>query len=780
MTIAYRMFLAMVAIVLLTAVCVGVLAFVQIRATILPAQNALLEQETRRLAEYLSFRIDAAATDVAILEGTPPIQGIYRAEAAGGVDPYDGTRLDEWKRRLQTIFSTAVSADAAYNQVRLIDAGADGMEVVRVDQLGKNQSLRVVEGDDLQAKGSRTYFQDGIKCPRGAIYTSHIELNEEHGTISLPYMPVLRVCKPAYAESGALLGLVVINVDLRAVFDRLLANARPQSRVYIVESNGDFVMHPNETHIFANRLGTNHTLSNEFPQLAGLMAEGAGKQTHELSIDNQSYAASAIPLVLNSGPRLLIVQAVPTALLLAPAETLTKSVVLGAGAAIAISVGVAFVVARSLSRPIVGITKDVRAFQKGEIPTNTRRTNDELGRLSQAIQEMAIEVRDKNSALEKEVAAHKQTELERERYAERDRLYSAAVQSTHDAIITYDLQGVITSWNPAAERLLGYLAEEVIGQNVSLFIPNDLVNERFELADRVIRGEFIENFETRRVSKQGKTLDVALTLSPISDDTGRIVGVSDIKRDISERKAMARELQRHLRDLERSNEELSQFAYIASHDLQEPLRMVSSYCQLLTDRYKGQLDGKAQKYFDYVTEGAARMRTLINALLTYSRIDRPGNPMRPVDLNAALGEVLRDLHIRIKETGAHIEANLLPTVSGDEVQLRQLMQNLLSNAIKFHGPVPPQVVIDSRSGPNGFPVISVRDNGIGMDPDRSERIFQMFQRLHPRGEYEGTGIGLAVAKKIVERHGGRIWVETAPNAGSTFFFTLPLAQSEEH
>ena len=226
--------------------------------------------------------------------------------------------------------------------------------------------------------------------------------------------------------------------------------------------------------------------------------------------------------------------------------------------------------------------------------------------------------------------------------------------------------------------------------------------------------------------------------------------------------------------LQRSNEELQQFAYVASHDLQEPLRMVTTYVQLLAHRYHHQLDAEAQEFFGYAVDGAQRMQALIEDLLAYARLGLHGKPFTPTDSDAVLQQTLRAFQSRIAESRAAVTADPLPTVSADRTRLGRLWQNLLSNALKFHGPEPLRVHISARRQGNEW-VFSVRDNGIGLDLRHAERIFQMFQRLHTRDEYPGTGMGLAICKKIVEQHGGRIWVESEPGNGATFFFTLPAA-----
>jgi signal transduction histidine kinase len=233
-------------------------------------------------------------------------------------------------------------------------------------------------------------------------------------------------------------------------------------------------------------------------------------------------------------------------------------------------------------------------------------------------------------------------------------------------------------------------------------------------------------------------------------------------------------LEESIAELARSNADLQQFAYVASHDLKEPLRMVSSYTQLLARRYKGKLDSDADEFIRYAVDGANRMQMLINDLLAYSRVTVQDKVFEDVDCNSVLEEVLSDLRVAVEETRAVVTHDSLPRVTADRVQMGQLFQNLIGNAIKFHGKEPPLVHVSAERRLNEW-LFSIRDNGVGLDPEYAERIFVIFQRLHNREEYPGTGIGLAICKKIVERHGGRIWVVSQTGQGATFHFTLPIA-----
>lgn len=326
-------------------------------------------------------------------------------------------------------------------------------------------------------------------------------------------------------------------------------------------------------------------------------------------------------------------------------------------------------------------------------------------------------------------------------------------------------------WSDELFRLFGFSPQEFI-PTYRLFFdlvhPDDRETVRREVF-KALRHARDSSIDYRIVRSDGEIRSVHTEYRVVRDWSGRPVGMAGTIQDITERRQMEEELRR-------SNTELEQFAYVASHDLQEPLRMVSSYTQLLARRYRGQLDEEADEFISYAVDGAERMQGLINDLLTYSRVGTQGKDLSPTDLASVLETVRANLRLAVEESGARVTSGTLPVVLGDRSQLVQLLQNLIGNAIKFRSEAPPEVHVGAEFR-NGEWVISVRDNGIGMEPQHTSQVFVIFRRLHGRGEYPGTGIGLAVCKRIVERHGGEIWVESLPGEGSTFYFTLRTAGS---
>jgi PAS domain S-box-containing protein len=334
-------------------------------------------------------------------------------------------------------------------------------------------------------------------------------------------------------------------------------------------------------------------------------------------------------------------------------------------------------------------------------------------------------------------------------------------------MVMIDRGGKIILVNREIERLFGYAREELLGQPIERLVP-----QRLRERHPGLRTTFFEHPQTRAmgagrdlfgVRKDGVEFAVEIGLNPIETDEGVFVLASVV--DISARKRAEEELHR-------SNAELERFAYVASHDLQEPLRMVGNYVQLLGKRYKGKLDADADEFIGFALDGALRMQRLIEDLLAYARVSSRGAELAPTDANAALGHALASLKLATEEAQATVTHDPLPVVPADQSQLEHVFLNLIGNALKFHGSAHPVIHVTAARQDSEW-LFSVRDNGIGIEPQYFDRIFVIFQRLHGREAYPGTGIGLAITKRIIERHRGRIWLESKPGTGSTFFFTLP-------
>ncbi|MBU1064085.1 PAS domain S-box protein [bacterium] len=340
------------------------------------------------------------------------------------------------------------------------------------------------------------------------------------------------------------------------------------------------------------------------------------------------------------------------------------------------------------------------------------------------------------------------------------------IEANFDSLVTISPEGKITDVNESTVKLTGVSREQLIGTDFcDYFTEPEKAREGYQ---QVLSKDSIMNYQLTINNKSKQELvPVLYNASVYRDEAGNVQGVFAAARDITI-------LNETMAELGRSNLELEQFAYFASHDLQEPLRMVVSYLQLLERRYKGKIDSDADEFIAYAVDGANRMGQLINDLLKFSRVGTESKPFESTDCTAVIDKVLANLEAAVKESGAVVTHDPLPVIMSDDVQLNELFQNLISNAIKFRGEPPPHVHISAKQAESEW-IFSVRDDGIGIDPLYKDKIFVIFQRLQDK-DYPGTGIGLAVCKKIVEYHGGRIWVESEHGKGATFYFTIPVKE----
>jgi PAS domain S-box-containing protein len=424
-----------------------------------------------------------------------------------------------------------------------------------------------------------------------------------------------------------------------------------------------------------------------------------------------------------------------------------------------------------------------------------------------------ISVRARRAAVEIEAAQMERLQKQAGALREQAQLLDLA----HDAIMVRDLDGRITFWNQGAAERYGWSKQEAIGRNTHQLFQTGFPQPFEEIMAEIQRVSFWEG-ELEHSRRDGKRIVVASRWVLQRSANGESQAILEINNDITERKRaeeslrkahmeLEQRVQERTRDLKtsnelleleieerkraesilaqqsaelaRSNSELEQFAYIASHDLQEPLRMVGSYVQLLERNYRNLFDAKGEEYIAYAVDGAKRMQMLINDLLAYSRVGTQGNEFALTDCAGVVGLTIKNLQKAIQESGATITCDPLPTVLADKMQLLQLFQNLLANAIKFRAEQPPEIRITAKHT-DSFWQFAVKDNGIGIEPRHFERIFLIFQRLHNRRQYPGTGMGLAICKKIVDRHGGTIWPVSEPGLGTTFFFTLPDKPGDHH
>jgi PAS domain S-box-containing protein len=344
------------------------------------------------------------------------------------------------------------------------------------------------------------------------------------------------------------------------------------------------------------------------------------------------------------------------------------------------------------------------------------------------------------------------------------------IENSGDAIISKGLDGAILTWNQGAEKILGYTFEEVYGKNISFLFPKDLLEEEQVIMDKILKGEYIDQYETIRVKKDQTKIHVSITVSPIKDKYGKVVAVSKILRDITKTKEEEEKLRKYA-ILESKSKEMEQFAYVASHDLREPLLTIKNYMKLFLKNYGEAVDEESKRYIESIVKASDRMDILIRSILDYSRLSQL-KELKFVDTAMLIKEVEADLNAQITSNHAKITVGVLPVIKAYPLELKLLFQNLITNAIKFQKKgITPEIHISASKIGDTWQ-FEVQDNGIGIVEEDKEKVFHMFKRLHSRNEYEGTGIGLAYCKKIVELHNGAIFIESQIGVGSTFKFTI--------
>lgn len=773
-----------------TAILVMVVLYRYESEKILSAYAAQEEFRLNINANLIQQSVDSLRRDVIFLAHTPPIQGIVRATKSRGYDIPGKSSLQTWKRRMRRIFIEFSKTRPLYFQIRYIGIADKGKELVRVDS--SNGHSRVTPEDKLQSKSDRGYYKAILKLRAGEVYLSPINLNREWGEIQVPHIRTLRAGTPIYSSDGKLFGMVVINLNMGIVLNEVKDSSLNYVSTYLVNSDGDFLVNPNPRLTFGFDLGQRHRWQDEFP---GINLYKISSVNREYSQDNirsmfggVDVMARRIELIKNDpGKYITLVYVIP--------KSKIEERIIGASknalaVVLVIAIMIAIIVRFLMGRMFAPMNKITYAAHEigggdynvelpnskyGEIATLTRA----FGTMLEGIREREEQAAELNARLN---ASKKQANL--------------IIDAAPEAIIVVNQSGDIARLNDSALKLFGYSRQELIGKPVEVLVPARFRTEHVNYRDGFIgnpsRRMMGEGRDLYAMCKDGTELPVEVGISPINiDDEILVIAVLS---DITQRKHAQRILQNINSELEQrveertrqlavSNKELEQFAYVASHDLQEPLRMVASYLQLIERRYKKNLDDDAIEFIGYAVDGANRMKNMINGLLEYSRVQTRTRDFEVIDMELILNNVMQDLQVQIEERKALITHDKLPCVMGDASQIQRLLQNLIANAMKYCEREAPRIHVSVESLeqtslelPEGTPkcgwIFSVSDNGIGIDNQYLDRVFQLFQRLHTRQEYPGTGLGLSLCKRIIERHGGNIWVRSMLDRGSTFYFVM--------
>jgi len=551
MTLTTRLAIAMILLVAIAVSAVGWLSYRSLEQLILPRVLDRIETHSKLVASDLQSHVRGARGDIAGFRSAVALNGLIRARQAGGIDPVDGLSETTWRERFATRLLAELEAKPAYAQFRVIGIENGGREILRVDRSGPNRTIRLAPDSELQQKGDQTYFSDTIRKPANEIYVSAIDLNQENNVVETPHVPTLRVATPLTGSDGKPFGIVVINIDMRPAFDRLRASARLGGKIYAVNKRGDYLIHPDPAREFGSQLGTSADWQADFPDLAS--SAGATQGIARIVPDQagQPTGLALAPAILAGNEWIGVIETVPNTVIMAPAAAIRNTSLLVGLLAVLSAAALAVLVARSLTRPIGQLTAAVEGIGRGDSVAIPVDAGGEAGVLARAFARVMDEVNAKTAALEREIQEHRRTEAARVHHAARERLFSAAVESSNDAIVTKSLDGTITGWNPAAEHLFGYTAAEAVGKGIHIMVPRDRLNEMHDMLRRVGRGEGIEHHETVRLRKDGAPVEVSISISPIKNSSGAIIGTSKIARDITDRKRTQQALSRQIEERRR-------------------------------------------------------------------------------------------------------------------------------------------------------------------------------------------------------------------------------------
>ena len=538
MKLSTRMTIAMVALVLVTAGAVGGLTYRNLEAVMLPRSLDRVQLDLRLLTADLASYVGGARQDIVGFRSAVAMQGIVRAHLGGGTDTADNVSEAVWRRRLAERFATELAAKPACDKFRVISFD-NGHELVRVDRSGSDGAIRIVPDGELEYRGDRNFFNAAAAVPTDKIYVSPVQLNlNKAGTAVLtPHVPILRI-SATIPNPGQIkpFGLVIIDVDMRPIFREIASGARTGGRIYVVDEHGDYLVHPDPSMEFGSDLGRPTQWQNDFPGLAAAFQHD--RSTAMLISDRagEKEVGSVAAIRLAGGPLVGVIEATPQAIVMAPAAAVGRSTLLVGLIALLSAGGIAVLLSRSLTRPLVQMTAAVKAFphdQSAAVPTKAA---GELGVLAQAFKRMMTEVKEKTASLQTEVEERGLTEAELKRHTDQERLFSAAVESSHDAIVTITPDGIVTGWNPAAVRLFGWSGEEMAGRSIDVIVPDDRRSEVRDILEQTRRGDSVEHHETVRRRKDRCLVEVSLSVSPIMSPSGAIISACKIARDITESK----------------------------------------------------------------------------------------------------------------------------------------------------------------------------------------------------------------------------------------------------
>jgi PAS domain S-box-containing protein len=759
MGLSARLTVWVVALIVLTVAATGALTYHNVSTVEVPRALDRLDIHARLLASDLEASVSELRGGVLAIPtaAAVAIEGIRKATRGGGVDPFGVTTLAQWRGALGERFAAQLAANPAYRRIRLIGAIDGGREIVRTDRMGPENGIRIASQAELQQRGDRDYFQRAMRLRADEVDISPVELGREYGVIDTPHVPVVRASTPVVGPDGRPFGIVVMDVDLRGPFARVRDGARPGGAVYIVNSNGDYLVHPDPAREFGFQLGAPSRLQDDFPNLGGMLAGGKAAAQVVEERGGAEFGAAVAGVRLAQGPQLFVVEAVPYADLATTLITVRNSTVAAVLVAAIGAVLLAIVLARSLTRPLTQMTAAIDSFGRGEPLSLPTRSSGEIGVLARAFDRMAAEVREKTASLETEIV-------------ERRRLFARSL----DLILIVDHKGFVIDISPSAEAILGYRPEEIIGsKGTALLDPGDLERAREEM--RAVRqGRATRNFDCRYLHRDGRIVPLTLSGAWLELEQRYFF----IGRDMTERIALEQQL--------RQSQKLDAIGHLTggvAHDFNNILTVITGTIEILADAvaHSPQLASIARM----IDEAAGRGADLVRQLLAFAR----KQPLQPqsTDVNRLVLDTAKLLRPTLGES-VEIEIMLEEDAWPAMIDPSQLGSALINLAVNARDAMPGggkliletgNMMLDAsvatihaeKVPPQPYVMIAVTDTGVGIPAVIRDRVFEPFFTTKDVGQ--GTGLGLSMVYGFVKQSGGHIKIDSKEGHGTTFKLYLP-------
>ena len=764
-SIKYPAFVSII--VLISVLLVGIISYhFAYQGLIRASINSLNTIASQSSTQYQTL-LKNIEHHVTFLSLVPPTNGILRAQQNNGVDPVSNSSEVQWRNRLKTIFNALLKTNTDFQRIRYITAPQQPTVLVSstrnyLDIKSTIKNRKVTLKNELRHLYKSTQLRDG------ELYISNVFSVQNT-------QPTIIVITPIFYKNK-LSGWMELNINLKNIFSSLRYTLDENYTLYITKTNNDFIYYPGSGLTFGSNKNQPNLFSKYFPNISKKISALRDKTLLNITQDkNSAFGLSPVYNKIDSpSPSMWMVITTPMSLIVKSIENTRDYIVLSAIFTLLIVLTASFLLTKKLVYRLKLLTDNVINYKKNnDSPIIDIGSNDEISELYKQILLMQANI------------TYQTQEL-----SDSEEVNRTLVETLVDAVITINEVGIVTTFNPGAEKMFLWKASEIIGENIKVLIPHPHFSKHdYYLKKHHDTKETYVIDETRELEakrKDGSIFPIELSVTKMT--LGNKAYFNGVIRDITERKDHEQQILAREKSLLRSNQELEKFAYIASHDLQEPLRKVQAFSDRLQTKYSSQLGETGQDYINRMTNAASRMRTLINDLLSFSRVSTEARPFEPVDLNQVLLDVLSDLEILIKETGAIVTHPTLPCIDADPLQIRQLFQNLIGNAIKFHQKdIKPKVDImfklEETTDIDGLYsemcILTFKDNGIGFEEEFNDKIFDVFQRLHNRTEFEGTGVGLAICRKIVQRHGGVINAKAKLNEGATFTFSLRVQNKQD-